>query len=122
MSYTEVYSGLQLNMIEGQENPISAIYSSKFYEVQDYLTEANSNVYVTCTCVNPTFFNGLPEDIQQIILETVEEMNPRAYEIQDELNGGALDKITAASDIKVEKLTEEEREAFVEPAQKAYDV
>ena len=49
-------------------------------------------------------------------------MNPRAYEIQDELNGGALDKITAASDIKVEKLTDEEREAFVEPAQKAYDV
>ncbi len=95
MSYTEVYSGLQLNMIEGQENPISAIHSSKFYEVQDYLTEANSNVYVTATCVNPTFFNGLPEDIQQIILETVEEMNPRAYEIQDELNGGALDKITA---------------------------
>lgn len=28
MSYTEVYSGLQLNMIEGQENPISAIHTS----------------------------------------------------------------------------------------------
>ena len=44
MSYTEVYSGLQLNMIEGQENPISAIYTSKFHEVQDYLIEANSNL------------------------------------------------------------------------------
>lgn len=43
MSYTEVYSGLQLNMIEGQENPISAIHTSKFHEVQDYLIEANSN-------------------------------------------------------------------------------
>lgn len=43
MSYTEVYSGLQLNMIEGQENPISAIHTSKFHEVQDYLTEAMKN-------------------------------------------------------------------------------
>ena len=35
MSYTEVYSGLQLNMIE----------------VQDYLIEANSNLFITATCV-----------------------------------------------------------------------
>ena len=120
MSYTEVYSGLQLNMIDGQENPISAIQSSKFYEVQKYLTEANSNIYVTATCVNPTFFNSLPEDIQQIVLDTVEQMKGRSYEIQDELNGGALEKIQEASDIAVEKLTDEEREAFAEAAQSAY--
>ena len=121
MSYTEVYSGLQLNMIEGQENPISAIYTSKFYEVQKYLTEANSNLYVTATCVNPDFYNSLPEDIQGIIDETVDEMIPRSFEIQEELNGGALDKITAASDIQVVKLTDEEREAFKEKAMTAYD-
>lgn len=121
MSYTEVYSGLQLNMIEGQENPISAIYTSKFYEVQKYLTEANSNLYVTATCVNPDFFAGLPKDIQQIVLDTINEMTPRSFEIQKELNDGALDKITSASDIKVEKLTDEERKAFKEKAMSAYD-
>ena len=123
MSYTEVYSGLQLNMIEGQENPISAIHTSKFHEVQKYLTEANSNLYMTATCVNPDFFNGLPEDIQQVILETVNEMVPRSFEIVEEINGGALDKITAETpDIKVEKLTDDERAAFKEAAQGAYEV
>lgn len=122
MSYTEVYSGLQLNMIEGQENPISAIHTSKFHEVQDYLIEANSNLFITATCVNPDFFNSLPEDIQQIILEAAEEMIPRSFEIQEEINGSALEKIQQESDIEVIQLTDEEREAFREKALAAYDV
>ena len=109
-------------MIEGQENPISAIHTSKFHEVQDYLVEANSNLYVTATCVNPDFFNSLPEDIQQIILEAAEEMIPRSFEIQEEINGGALEKIQQVSDIEVIQLTDEEREAFREKALAAYDV
>ena len=122
MSYTEVYSGLQLNMIEGQENPISAIYTSKFHEVQDYLIEANSNLFITATCVNPDFFNSLPEDIQQIILDTAEEMIPRSFEIQEEINGGALEKIKAESDIEVIQLTDEQRAAFEEKAIAGYEV
>ena len=122
MSYTEVYSGLQLNMIEGQENPISAIHTSKFHEVQDYLIEANSNLFSTATCVNPDFFNSLPEDIQQIILDTAEEMIPRSFEIQEEINGAALEKIQAESDIEVIQLTDEQRAAFEEKAIAGYEV
>lgn len=121
MAYLEVYSGLQLNMIEGQENPISAIEESKFYEVQKYLTEANSNLYVTTTAVSPDFFDGLPEDIQKIVLDCVEEMRPRSLEIVEELNGAALEKIQAVSDITVESLTDDERAKFKDAAMKAYD-
>lgn len=122
MPYMEVYSGLQLNMIEGQENPISAIEEMKFYEVQKYLTLGSSSLYVTTTAVNPKFFDSLPEDIQQMILETVEEARDFSFQAQAELNGGALDKITAASDIEVVHLTEAEREQFKEAAKSAYDV
>ena len=123
MSYAEVYSVLQLNMIEGQENPSSAILTSKFYEVQKYLTDAQSNLYMTCTCVNPTFFAGLPEDIQNIVLETIEEMYPRSFEIQEELNGAAVDKMVEAnSNLIVESLTDEERDAYAELAKSAYAV
>ncbi len=31
-------------------------HTSKFYEVQKYLIEANSNLYITATCINPEFF------------------------------------------------------------------
>ncbi len=36
MSYGEVYSGLQMGLIDAQVNPLFAISSMKFYEVQDY--------------------------------------------------------------------------------------
>ena len=123
MSYTEVYSGLQLKMIEGQENPSSAILTSKFYEVQKYLTDAQSNLYMTATCVNPSFFNGLPENVQKIILETIEEMYPRSFEIQDELNSTAVDEMVKANpDLIVEALTDDERAVYKDLAKSAYDV
>lgn len=121
LPYMEVYSGLQLNMIEGQENPISAIEEMKFYEVQKYLTLGASSLYVTTTSVNPKFFEGLPEDIQQMILDTIEELRDFSFDAQAELNGGALDKIKSTSDIEVVHLTEEERAKFKEASKVAYN-
>ncbi|MFZ5968359.1 MAG: DctP family TRAP transporter solute-binding subunit [Bacillota bacterium] len=119
--YMEVYSGLQLNMIEGQENPLFAIEEMKFYEVQKQLTLASSNLYVTTTSVNPDFFNGLPKDMQDMILETVDEIRDYSFDVQADLNGKALDKIKEKSDIAIVELTAEEREAFREASKAAYD-
>jgi tripartite ATP-independent transporter DctP family solute receptor len=41
MAFPEVYTALQTKTIDGQENPITAIVSSKFYEVCDYLAITN---------------------------------------------------------------------------------
>ncbi|KUO68858.1 MAG: hypothetical protein APF77_19795 [Clostridia bacterium BRH_c25] len=119
--YMEVYSGLQLNMIEGQENPLFAIEEMKFCEVQKYLTLASSNLYVTTTAVNPKFFDSLSADMQKLILDTVEDLRDDSFAIQAELNGAALDKIKAAVDIPIVELTAEERAAFREESKKAYD-
>lgn len=58
--------------------------------------------------------------MQQIILETVEELQEFSFDTQAELNGGALEKIKAASDIEAVTLTKEEREQFKEASQSAY--
>jgi tripartite ATP-independent transporter DctP family solute receptor len=121
LPYMEVYSGLQLKMIEGQENPLFCVEEMKFYEVQDYLTLANSSLYVTTTSVNPDFFNGLPADIQDIILETADEMFEYTNQIQEDLNSSALDKIVAASEIEIRTLSVEERAAFIDASQPARD-
>lgn len=120
MPYMEVYSGLQLNMIEGQENPLSAIEEMKFYEVQKYLTLASSSLYVTTTAVNPKFYDSLPADIQKMILETVEETRDYSFQVQEDLNGGSLEKIDASSDIEIVRLTEDERAQFKEASKTAY--
>ena len=64
MSYGEVYSGLQMGLIDAQVNPLFAIYSMKFYEVQDYLTQLKSEPFIGIPTVNEDFFNGLPKEVQ----------------------------------------------------------
>jgi C4-dicarboxylate-binding protein DctP len=41
MAFGEVYQALQTGTVDAQENTWSNIYSSKFYEVQPYVTETN---------------------------------------------------------------------------------
>jgi tripartite ATP-independent transporter DctP family solute receptor len=65
MSYGEVYSGLQMGLIDAQVNPLFAIYSMKFYEVQDYLTQLKSEPFIGIPTVNKKFFDNLPEAVQQ---------------------------------------------------------
>jgi len=60
MSYGEVYSGLQMGLIDAQVNP-----SMKFYEVQNYVTQLKSEPFVGIPTVNQKFFDGLPQEAQQ---------------------------------------------------------
>jgi TRAP-type C4-dicarboxylate transport system substrate-binding protein len=65
MSYGEVYSGLQMGLIDAQVNPLFAIHSMKFYEVQDYVTQLKSEPFIGIPTVNQKFFDNLPEEVQQ---------------------------------------------------------
>ncbi len=64
MSYGEVYSGLQMGLIDAQVNPLFAIYSMKFYEVQDFLTQLKSEPFIGIPTVNKQFFDNLPKEVQ----------------------------------------------------------
>ena len=64
MSYGEVYSGLQMGLIDAQVNPLFAIYSMKFYEVQNYLTQLKSEPFIGIPTVNQKFFDSLTKEAQ----------------------------------------------------------
>lgn len=64
MSYGEVYSGLQMGLIDGQVNPLFAINSMKFYEVQNYCTQLKSEPFLGIPTVNQKFFDSLPQNVQ----------------------------------------------------------
>jgi TRAP-type C4-dicarboxylate transport system substrate-binding protein len=64
MSYGEVYSGLQMGLIDAQVNPLFAIYSMKFFEVQNYVTQLKSEPFIGIPTVNQAFFDGLSKEAQ----------------------------------------------------------
>ncbi|QTM99242.1 DctP family TRAP transporter solute-binding subunit [Sediminibacillus dalangtanensis] len=110
--YEQVYSGLQLNMIEGQTNPMFAIEQMKFYEVQKYLTLSKHSLYTTTTAVNPDLYEEVPEEVRQMIDETIKEMKEKAFAIQEDTNKQALEQIKENSNIEITELTDEQRQAF----------
>lgn len=110
--FSDVYSSLQLNMIDGQENPIFYIEHNNLHEVQDYLTLSRHAIYVAATAINPDFYDSLPSDIQQAILDTVDEIRDYSFDMQREMNDSALDRMIESSGIEVIELTTEAREEF----------
>jgi tripartite ATP-independent transporter DctP family solute receptor len=69
MDWKEVYVGLQMRVIDGQENPISVIVYGKLFEVQKYMTLDGHLYSVDFIFINDGFYNSLPKDLQDILRE-----------------------------------------------------
>ncbi len=78
LAYSEVFTGLQQGVIDGQENPVLNIVEAKFYEVQKYMTLTNHNFTFTSLLINQKFFDGLDKNIQKDILDSVTAADKQA--------------------------------------------
>jgi tripartite ATP-independent transporter DctP family solute receptor len=67
VAWPETPGALKTGVVDGQENPVSVILASKFYEMQKYLT-LDQHVYGTdFILINDAFFKGLPPEQQGIL-------------------------------------------------------
>ncbi len=112
VSYSEVYSGLQLKQIDAQVNPIFSIEEMKFYEVQDYLIQAKQDAFFASLNTSPEFYKSLDSDTKKMLKKVVNYMHDYIIDKQEVINQERLDKIKSVSDIEVVELTEEQREKF----------
>ena len=123
LPFSEVYSSLQLNMIEGQENPYATIQEMKFYEVTDYMITAKHRMYVVSMSSNAAFFNGLPEKTQKMVREAVTESLEYYYRFENDFNEKRLAQIMKAKpSYQHVILTPEEIALFKEKSKGARDV
>lgn len=112
MAYSEVYSGLQLNMIDAQVNPVFAIEEMSFYEVQSHMTMGRHLPFITTVAVNPQFYDGLSESDREMVQAVKAELDDMIFDYQRQLNSERLERIRASSDIEIVELDDEQREAF----------
>lgn len=69
IAFGELFSALQQGIVDGQENPLSNIESSSLNEVQKYLS-MTGHMYDVCIFIcNTDWFNALPEEYQNILME-----------------------------------------------------
>jgi C4-dicarboxylate-binding protein DctP len=88
MAFGEVYQALQTGTVDAQENTWSNIYSSKFYEVQPYITQSNHGYIGYYVAVNAPFWQSLPDDLRTGLDATLAEVtqwgNARSEAINQE--------------------------------------
>ena len=115
LPWGEVYGALQTGIIQGQENPMFFIESTKMYEVTDVITCAGHNNFTTAVMANQDFFDGLSEDEQAMINDAIEVAFNHIIGYQKGLHEESIEKIKAAKpEMEVNVLSEEERQPFVE--------
>ena len=72
---------LETKAVDGQENPFNTILSSKFYEVQKYLTVTNHVYSPWIVTVSKRWWDGLSQTEQNILMEAAKKA--RDFERQD---------------------------------------
>lgn len=121
MDFSEVYNALQLKTIDGQENPIGVISAAKIYEVQEYLTISNHMADGWLVGMNQAKFDGLSDEQKQIITDSVKEIQTWLTEYDAKEAETAIKSMEEAG-VKVNELTSEQQQQFVELSKKAYPI
>ncbi|MDW7675965.1 MAG: TRAP transporter substrate-binding protein [Bacillota bacterium] len=81
MAFAEVFTSLQQGAIDGQENPLAIISTSRLYEVQQHLSMTNHNYSPMVLMISKQVWDSFPEDIQV----TFKELALKYGEIEREM-------------------------------------
>ncbi|MBC7284181.1 DctP family TRAP transporter solute-binding subunit [Hoeflea sp.] len=78
LAFKEVYGALQTGVVDGQENSWSNIYTQKFFEVQDGVTETNHQLLAYLLVTSTEWLNSLDADFRDQFVTIVNEVTMEA--------------------------------------------
>lgn len=96
MSWGEVYNGIQSKALDGVEAQNTSTLPSRLYEVTDYQSKTGHFQLLQGLICGEKWFNTLPEDLQQILVETAREVGEESAR-----------EVLAASDSAEEEMKKE---------------
>ncbi len=120
MAFAEVYGALQTGVVDGQENTWSNIYTKKFFEVQDGVTETNHGILDYAVIVSKRFWEGLPDDIRDELHAILMEVTNDRNDLSRQLNLDNRQKIIDAGGV-VRTLNADQRAAWKAAMQPVWD-
>ncbi len=122
LPWGEVYGALQTNIIQGQENPMFFVESTKMYEVTDYITYTGHNTFTTAVVANQSFHAGLSDEEKALVDEAADVAYNHIVEYTKGLTQKSEDMILEAKpSMTVNVLTDEQREPFRAAAERVQE-
>lgn len=118
LPFSELFTALETKAVDGQENPFNTILSSKFYEVQQYLTVTNHVYSPWIVTASKRWWDGLSQAEQSILMAAAKKA--RDFERQDtrEEAAKALAQLKA-NGMQVNEISPDEVQRMRETAQPA---
>jgi len=115
MELKEVFVALQTGVMDGQENPLTQIYSQKFQEVQKYLS-MTGHVYTPAFVTAGASWERLPPDVRKILEDAAASTEAEVLKLAEKLDNELVEKIKT-SGIAV---NEADKTAFVNASKEIY--
>ncbi|MDA0230753.1 MAG: TRAP transporter substrate-binding protein [Proteobacteria bacterium] len=112
--FSEVFILLQTKGIDGQENTWSNIYSKKFFEVQDYITETDHGVVDYMVVTSVEFWESLPDDVRTVLEQCIAEATTFTNQVALELAISDRAKIGDSGRSEILILSPTERQRWVD--------
>jgi TRAP-type transport system periplasmic protein len=115
--WNDVYEALSRGVVDAATNYIMAVGPIRHNEVSDYFIKVGLGQAIQAEIVNLDFWNALPDDIRQIMEETMRDSEARFYETINEIAVSETDRLgKASSPDKLEFITfpVEERQRWID--------
>lgn len=109
MSFAEVYQGLQTGVVNGTENTWSNYESQKVNEVQKYITASDHGVIDYMLISNASFWNGLPEEIRDVLKVIIDEVTVKVNQMAADLNAESRKAIAISGTTEIVELSADDR-------------
>lgn len=108
MVWGEVYTSLQQGVIDGQENPITIIYTNALWEVQKYVQLTGHFYGPHLVLISKITLERLPKDLQSLLISAAREVAPYQRAMSAKLEKEQLELLRQ----KGMEILEVDREAF----------
>jgi tripartite ATP-independent transporter DctP family solute receptor len=119
MSFGELYTALQQGTVDGQENPFTLIYESKFYEVQKYVSATGHVFSVVMLLTNKKFMDSLPDDLRKIVTDASAAFVKEHRRVMPGAEEENM-KVLQQSGMELNELTPEQKKPFLEATAPVY--
>jgi tripartite ATP-independent transporter DctP family solute receptor len=119
LPFSELFTALETKTVDGQENPVNTIQSSKFYEVQKYLSITKHVYSPWIVLASKKWWDGLSADEKKALNEAA--VASRDFERKDsrEASVKAIDflkekgmQVSVVSDAELARMREKAKPAF----------
>ena len=85
MNFGEVYAGIQQGAVDGAELVYANIPASKMFEVVSYANETGHILLINFQVVSSEWFNSLPEEYQEILVEECDRAGLEASQTMEDM-------------------------------------